>query len=335
VLTKALAIIPADDACQIAMYKNGRLRLLMSLAGFELLGDDVLGGSWIVPSSIPSQKLEETRTLIEKFRQEKADAIDGEDPRDLLRRARKKDSSAPDDSTAANINFGSDSEGEESLNDNLFPPNIRSKSAGLQALKQSRRGKKKTSANDEGDNQGLDEEALEAWRLARLENSLNRMRKIKSDVYVHASDDETDEEADRQFFAREEERRLKQADRIQEALDTGDSEPGSNVEETRAVSGRRKRKSNSGRAAQNKRRRSSSRPAATEEDRDEVIIGDASSRPQSPLLSTPPTPAEDGLGPGDKFQNGTVIDDDDEVPIAIPARRPRVMGGFIIDDDSD
>jgi hypothetical protein len=66
------------------------------------------------------------------------------------------------------------------------------------------------------------------------------------------------------------------------------------------------------------------------------MIDDASSRQQSPLLSTPPTPAEDRLDTVNKFQNDTVIDDDeDEAPIAIPARRPRVMGGFVIDDDSD
>jgi len=38
---------------------------------------------------------------------------------------------------------------------------------------------------------------------------LENNRKIKSKLYVHASDDETDEEADRLFFAMEEQRRMK------------------------------------------------------------------------------------------------------------------------------
>lgn len=36
---------------------------------------------------------------------------------------------------------------------------------------------------------------------------MEKLRKIKSEVYVRVSDDELDEEVDKEFFVREEERR--------------------------------------------------------------------------------------------------------------------------------
>ena len=173
----------------------------MSLSGFELLGDDVLGGSWIIPSSASSQTLEEMRDLIQKHLDNPAEEIDETDPRDLLRRKRITNAMASYHDATDNVDFGNDSEGDDNPEIGLFPPNIRSKPASLDALKKRRRERRKAKDGDANDEE-LDEEVLESRRLARRMNALARQQKIKSDLYVHASDEESDEEADKEFFAR-------------------------------------------------------------------------------------------------------------------------------------
>jgi hypothetical protein len=51
----------------------------------------------------------------------------------------------------------------------------------------------------------LDDEATEERRRKRLERELHKRNQIKSDKYVHSSDDEDDAEKDRAFFERERE----------------------------------------------------------------------------------------------------------------------------------
>ena len=360
----ALAVVPGDDACRAAMYRNGRLRLLMTLSGFELLGDDTLGGSWIIPSSIPSLRLEETQSLIQQHLDNPADEIDGLDPRRLLRRKRVTNMTSSSDAAFPEVDFGNDSEGEDNADDILFPPNSRSKQDALASLKQKRSKKRKTKSGSDDDEEGLDEETIEARRLARKNNALARQRKIKSDLYVHASDEEEDEEADRRFFAREEERRRTQANQIREALNSGVLDADSNEDEASISAGTRKRKSTGDQSAPRKRQHSAS-PSSPGEDNGEHIIDSTSGPLRAHPSTTPPTSAEDDLGSDsrhnrsstplfsrmDKLNNSQAVhdkgasnpdagengdsDDDDDTPVSRPTRRPRVMGGFVVDSDSD
>ena len=58
---------PDNDERRIAMFKDNKLRLLMTLVGFERLGlDDEPDATWIVPSTLASIALQETHALIEK-----------------------------------------------------------------------------------------------------------------------------------------------------------------------------------------------------------------------------------------------------------------------------
>ncbi|OJD18109.1 hypothetical protein AJ78_01827 [Emergomyces pasteurianus Ep9510] len=254
----SIAVTPLDDACRIAMFKNGRLRLLMKLVGLERLGDeDTLGSSWIIPSSLPSKDLEETKKSIEKYHQHPPAEFDGLEPRDLLRRKREDTWTSSQERSSTMVDFGNDSEGEDDIDGVLFPPNLRTRTDTLDELKKKRlrRGRK---SNEDGND--VDEEVLEARRLARQANALERQRKIKSSLYINASDEESDEEADREFFAREEERRRNQAKRIKQALlsgTAGDGGGAGNISTNKKSSSRgRKRKSTADYVKGGKRRRS-------------------------------------------------------------------------------
>jgi replication fork protection complex subunit Tof1/Swi1 len=97
----------------------------------------------------------------------------------------------------------------------LFPANIRTKSSALGELKEKRRKRHRQTEDTEPP---LDDDQLEEQRRNGQANAMARQAKIKSDLYIHASDEETDEDADREFFIHEEERRKAQAQRVQEAL---------------------------------------------------------------------------------------------------------------------
>ncbi|EEQ85423.2 Topoisomerase 1-associated factor 1 [Blastomyces dermatitidis] len=263
----SIAVIPLDDACRTAMFKNGRFRLLMTLAGFERLGvEDTLDSSWIIPSSLSAKTLEETQKSVEKHSENPPTEFDGLEPRDLLRRKRDVDTTMPSHGRPqGEVDFGNDSEGEDDIDGILFPPNLRIRTGTLDELKKKRlrRGKKN---KEDGD--GPDEAALEARRLARQANALERQRKIKSSLYINASDEESDEEADREFFAREEERRKNQARRIKQALLSGTA-GGDKATGQKSSSKGRKRKSTANGDENNKRQRSD--PLLDSDDEDNAI----------------------------------------------------------------
>ena len=338
------------------MFSNGKLRLLMAVVGFERLGmEDVPGASWVVPASLNSRDLRDTKASIDKELEKPVTEDVENDPRDLLRRKDNGGTSAEIARATGEVDFGTESEEEDQVPDSiLFPANPRSKSNALNELKKKRK-KKQPNAESEP----LDDETLERRRHSRLENSLARQAKIKSELYIHASDDETDEEADQEFFRLEEQRRKDQSERIKQVLRHG-------IVEEPTDKGGRKRKSGkpSAKNADSERKRQRRSPTADSDD-DVVMTGVDDQSPSSPGASppdgnmerTPPTSAEDDLvfdddlafsrdrqkpssprstsprleapaGPGDADA------DEDEGAVTVPSRR-RMRGGFVVDSDSE
>lgn len=356
-------MLAEDDVCRTAMFRSGRLRLLMTLAGLQLVGDDVLGASWIIPSSLSSPSLRETRALIEKHCENLAEEIDGAKPRDLLRRKRVVDPDSSRYEETENVQFGSESEGDE--DGILFPANLPERSKARKTLKQRRRRKQKDGDDDEG---GLDEETLEARRKAREDNALARQRKIKSDLYVHASDDESDEEADVEFFANEEMRRKAQAQRVLQALSTSAPKADTSKKRQKVGAGRKRKakpvleedEDDSGADSPPKRRRGEATMASDSDD--DLMVGMDSTSPRrsdTPLTSADnafgldrsPSPAFpwsvgvdkmmarlQGVSTSDKGENNDDDDDGDDsdaVAATGAPRRRRAMAGFIIGSDSE
>lgn len=343
-LTTDLVVKPLDDKCRTAMFRNARLRLLMTLADFERTGvEDVPGATWVIPASVTSSMLDDTQQSIIKHRADPLKDVNGYDPREQLRRKPTAESRDTYQSTL-NVDFGSGSEGEDIAADEvLFPANIRSKSAALNELKQKRRKRRKA---DDGDKEELDDETLEARRRAREANALARQRKIKSNLYINASDEETDDEADADFFAREEERRKDQAKRVHEALITG-VHPDEQIESSTK---KRKNKETEGDPKDSGKKRQKNNVSLisqdTDDDEDTPMIGLQSS-PEAD--HTPPTSAEDdlafdeldsipkttSLGENTNSKDAATISSDDEDDTPIKAPVPRRRGGFVIESDSE
>ncbi|WEW59381.1 Topoisomerase 1-associated factor 1 [Emydomyces testavorans] len=361
-LAPSIAVVAADDACRTAMFRNAQLRLLMKISGLECLGEDVHGASWIISSSVPSSTLRETHDLIKKHCDNPAEDIDGVDPRDLLRRKRTTDSETSRHEGTEHVDFGSGSEGEE--DGILFPPNLPERLKALRALKQKRRKRRKD--GDEDDDDGPDEELLEARRRARERNALARQRKIKSDLYVHASDDESDADADVEFFAQEETRRQAQARRVHEALQTDALEEiASNKQQNVGAGRKRKAKpildSDDEESEDSQPKRQRGNPAIESDSDDALMVGLESTSPRH--SQTPPTSADNDFGldksPSPAFpfsvgvdkmmaklqdltssnkgerQGDDDHDDSDDGPATGTTRRRRAMAGFVIDSDSE
>lgn len=317
----------------------------MTLVGFERLGmEDVPGASWVVPSAMKSKNLRDIKSTIDRCLDKPVAGDDEQDPRELLRRVGNdtRDNYGP----TGDVDFGSESEGEDTVPDELlFPPNPRSKSNALDELKKSR----KKRGNEHSP---LDDETLEQRRLTREENAQARNAKIKSDLYIRASDEESNADDDEEFFRLEEERRKDQAERIKKALMLG------RVEEDNKPY-RRKRKSGQKNSAAERKRQRQSPPSAESED-DDILMTGVRTPPRRPESSphgdnedTPPTPVEDDLvldddlafsrdrqkeapgsedqGPGSDAAKATG-DADEEEPVT--TRRP-TRGGFVIESDSE
>lgn len=185
------------------MFKNSHLRLLMKLVGFERLAptlDETPDSAWIIPENLTADQLRESLDLIQRAEFSPPVFEEGELAENQLRRksaaARKK-----------RVNFDDD-DVDDFLDDGaaLFPaggPTARKADDGeMQRRKRRKRGKKDGEDDDEEDS-ATEQQRKERAR-ARRRRELEKARRIKSELYVHPSDDESDKEWDKEFFAKEE-----------------------------------------------------------------------------------------------------------------------------------
>ena len=200
---------PRSDAVKAAMFKNGHLRLLMTLVGFQRIGaDDEPDSPWMVPSGLSADQLKQSLDLIKQNEFNPPVFDDGKEAEDLIRRKSA--------GTAARRRTAFDNESDNAIDSEeefLFPaggPTAMKKSAALEALKKTRRRRRKSGSGDEEDG-GVTEEQRKIRADARRARELEKLRKIKSDLYIHDSDEESDEERDRAFFEQEEKLRQRTA----------------------------------------------------------------------------------------------------------------------------
>jgi replication fork protection complex subunit Tof1/Swi1 len=191
------------------MFKNPRLRLLMQVLGFERMSsalDEEIGSAWIIPSRHFAEDLAEYKTLIEKAEFNPPAFDEGETAEDQVRRKtapRKKAVYDDDDDDDDDINDLLDDG-----NRTLFPANLKPSKLvgpGDDRLVKKRRLRRRADNGDEGDLSTDEEDEIRTEKARkRRKRDLEKQRKIKSALYVNPSDDESDAEADADFFAREE-----------------------------------------------------------------------------------------------------------------------------------
>ena len=212
-----MAVVKPDSEERLtAMFKDNKLRLLMTLVGFEHLGvDDEPDASWIVPSTLTAQELQRMHDVVDKHRNEPVMQYGDDDPISAEGMLRRK---VQQRTRRAEFDDDSDQDGLLSDNDEfLFPaggPTNR-KSDALAELKEKR---KRRRANGSSGKDELDDETIAARRDARWLADLEKRRRIKSKEFVTGSDEEEDEERDREFFAQEEQRRKVHSEKVVEAI---------------------------------------------------------------------------------------------------------------------
>lgn len=232
--------IPDNDERKMAIFSDKHLRLLLTTLGIQRLGlpEDV-DGSWVVPSDT---KVEHLRDALEAVKRAEFDPPSFEEGQTAALMVRNKPSgTARQIATTAAATFDDDSNSEGAVSDvdeALFPPNLRER----QVKKVDERPSKRRRLTRRNRNELTDAEVEERAK-ARRRREKERNMKIKSQLYVTAEDEETDEERDAEFFRLEEERRRKMAGFIRSTLRReGNEKKRKDVGEEREVGVGKKRK---------------------------------------------------------------------------------------------
>ena len=215
----SILVRPGNLEHRQAMQRDKYLRLLLTLLSFDKLDitesdieRDAVLTSWTIPPSLTSADLQASHDLIAQTEFSPPTYDDGKTAEDFLRRksipSQVRTGHRPGDSD----NSGSDSEGGsiQSDDENLFPEGGPTARRPDHSPKRKRRHRNKHKKDDLIDDSVLNERAA-AKRKAERE----RAAKIKSQLFVSASDDEDDEERDRAFFEREAEMRKRQEHDVQ------------------------------------------------------------------------------------------------------------------------
>lgn len=320
----------------------------MKLAGLTSIGaSDDPDTSWIVPSAKSADQIKEALDLIKKFEFAPPTFDDGKGALDQIRRV----SAGMNRKRAA-----FDDESDDGIDDDeelLFEPGgptAMKKSDALKALKKSRR-RRRNEGSEERESRGLTDEQIEVRAAARRARELEKNRKIKSELYVHDSDEE-DEEKDRIFFEAEE--RLRQQNKInimKELLGVGQQKENSKKRMAGALDVEGDAASDEDVVMTGSKKRASS-AISLDSDVEVGGIGDDTDSEEeenektdtpisSPHRSAQPKRRKLLIDDDDNLPSATrgamEIDDEDEeniVPVANP-RRPRVRAGFIMDSSDD
>ncbi|KAF2236698.1 timeless-domain-containing protein [Viridothelium virens] len=348
----SIVVVPVTDEQRTALFKDNKLRLLLSLLGCSRLGDmDDPDASWIIPSSLTAAQLASSLNLIRKFEFDPPTYEDGKAAIDFVRskaageRAKRPGPAYDDDSEGS---------GDEEC---LFPaggPTNR-KSNALEELKQKRRVPRRQT--DDGDiNDEERDRRAEEKRAKREEAELEKRRKIKSELFVHDSDEEDDEERDKEFFAKEEAVRRKTADAVARALievrKSATSGEKSKKRKAREISSSRKKRKaiiddeqeeNESDRDLTRSGRTSSRSSSVEaEEPMQIISSDEHGEVETdtPVSSQQQIPESNEkisvINPVKKAEGtATFLDEsEDDMPVLKPSRR-LIRSGFIVESDSD
>jgi replication fork protection complex subunit Tof1/Swi1 len=341
---------------QTGVFKSPKIRLLLSLLSIERLDAvDEPGATYLIPSATSSEALSQSLSKIHSG--ERGDTLNSYNDAKPASTYLRRKAAAVETDDDGRVVIHSDSEGEESFDEaTLFPlgpgPTARkpdhepsSKGKKLKRLKRNR---------EEPD----DEEKLKKAKMRR-EKEKDKRKKIKSDAFIHESDEEWDAERDAEFFKNEELWRAKMGMSLVQ------------IEEATKRAEMKKRKGEDDEVVEKKKKRRLSASDSEDEDQSdderrvekEVLVinsdsdsdsaSDASDKEDSdekmsddedtPLTSQPKEPVLNIPGDANKENEvakniGTKDSDDDsedDIPVKRVAKR-NVRGGFVmVDSDSE
>lgn len=314
------------------MLKNSHLRLLLKLVGFQRLAptiQETAQSLWILPPHVTADNLHESLEFINKAEFDPPVFEDGGAAEDQLRRKK-----------AVRKRVEYDDDEDDDIDDGfLFDPlgpTVHKAIDDPASKKPKRRRRRKGSDDEEAPN----ESELEEKAKKRREREREKARKVKSEAYVHASDDDTDEEYDREFFLREEAQRKRLARVVGDlSLSLPTKRPSAvllddNDDDVLVLT----------------RDTQSTRPSA-DVDMDAGSEGEQTGDDNTPLTSSPSSSQEKStrkrrrLSPkasstekaeGQKNADADSEDDEDEdTPVPAARSRQRTRGGFVVESSDE
>ncbi|KAF2760988.1 timeless-domain-containing protein [Pseudovirgaria hyperparasitica] len=219
-----ITLEPDSEDRRLALFKDNKLRLLLSLLSFTLTSTPSdPQATWAIPSSLSAEALTASLDLIRKLERDPPVFEEGKPPESFLR---SKAAAA-----RRRAEFDDDSSADDDQELSLFEPGGPSKStpsaeAQLAKLKRKRARKQRRTDPTE-----LDEETLRARAKARREQERLKRSKIKSQLTIEDSDE--DNEDDEEFFRREAELRERTKANFRRAMaGFKDSPKGSSIPST-------------------------------------------------------------------------------------------------------
>ncbi|SMR47455.1 unnamed protein product [Zymoseptoria tritici ST99CH_1A5] len=286
----SIFIIPDNEERKLALFKDKHLRLLLTTLGFLRLGlaEDV-DAAWVIPSEISASTLIEALNQIEAAEFAPPTFENDKTASDLIRtKPTGRNSGAFGDSDSE-----SDADGDGGLiDDAMFPPNLKEARKAREDGEKPRKRRKRRSSGPE---------LTEARAKAKEKKEREKNSRIKSALYV--VEDDTDEEADAEFFRLEAQRRKKTSGVIQSAVMKA-----AKAAQTPATEGGgkgKKRKSAVGVKVSAKKRKT----AIESEDEDEDVAS-------AGALSAAATPLELSENSPSSSEDSDAMDEDDEEPVA-------------------
>ncbi|KAL7625321.1 Topoisomerase 1-associated factor 1 [Parahypoxylon ruwenzoriense] len=343
-----ISIRPDNEARRTAMFKSSHLRLLMKLVGFERLAptvEETPESAWVIPSHLTADQVQDSLDLINKAEFNPPTFEDGKLAEDQLRRK-----SAPRKKAVFDDDDGIDDDDDEILFPAGGPTTRKVADESLDKPKKTRRRRRRGS-----DAESLTEEQLEEKERARREREKAKARRFKSDLYVHASDDESDDgERWTEFYANEEKIRQRQnaaaAGAIGVIKSAASPKPAEKRKAAQALLS--DDSDNDDDLIMPQESDDSDRPNAKEKDDDRDTkasdtddtplsssprAGSASGAKRRRLSKEPSVPATAGGQEQPANEDDDMEDADDDLPVPKPAarRRPRARAGFLVDSSDE
>lgn len=199
----------------------------MKLVGFERIGvEDTPDTLWMVSSAQTSSQLQQSHDLVKQFEAFPPVFENGEQAADLITR---KSATSSNRKRAAFDDDGSEAGNDSDDGELLFEPGGPTASKPSEEIRKLKRGKlRRRRATGEIPSDETLQERAEARRAKEREKNA----KIKSELFVRDSDDESDAERDRIFFEKEEAQRKKGGLAILRELRDASKSKGGRAEKT-------------------------------------------------------------------------------------------------------
>jgi replication fork protection complex subunit Tof1/Swi1 len=204
---------PGDsEERKLALFKDKHLRLLLAALGYQRLGvAEDMEASWLLPIDLTSAKLHELHAQIQQAEFDPP-TFDGQSATDMTK---PKGSYVRHETTGPFGDASDDDKGASDADEPMFPPNLPEKRKQRDGDEEAPKKKRRLQRRDAED---PTESELEERARRRKEKERERNAKFRSKLFVTASDDESDEERDAEFFRLEEQRRQKQKGVIRNQL---------------------------------------------------------------------------------------------------------------------